>query len=297
MSSSSERQQRAAGEAHRVGDDREQRQRDEQSDQPRHHEHFEIVDAHRLQRIDLIVEPHDADLGGERAAGAAGDDDRRQQHAHLAQHCDRDQIDGEDLGAELLQLLRAQIRDDHADQEGDQRHDRDRLDAGLIDVPRDRGQPQVVHAAQGPQARDGDAPQETECRRAAGAPAAPTRARSTPRRCSNGRARTQARLHRRVRRHVLDERAGARAARRRNSTCAPACLRLSSRVRSSQAPERSMPRRRRTRRRCARALARQLARNAASIAAMFSSAPCAAQTQRQRRRRFSFDSSSTGGCD
>ena len=51
----------------------------------------------------------DADLGGEGAAGAAGDDDRRQQHAELAQHADRHEVDREDLGAERAQLLRADV--------------------------------------------------------------------------------------------------------------------------------------------------------------------------------------------
>jgi hypothetical protein len=47
-------------------------------------------------------------------------------------------IDGKDLRAELPQLLRAQVRDDDADQEGDQRNDRNRLDARFIYMSRDR---------------------------------------------------------------------------------------------------------------------------------------------------------------
>ena len=60
-----------------------------------------------MQRIDLLVELHRADLGGERAARAAGDDDRGQQHAELAQHADRDQVGHEDVDAVAAQLLRA----------------------------------------------------------------------------------------------------------------------------------------------------------------------------------------------
>ena len=38
-------------------------------------------------------------------AGAAGDDDGGQQDAHLAQHRDADQVDGEQSCAELAQLI------------------------------------------------------------------------------------------------------------------------------------------------------------------------------------------------
>ena len=91
-----------------------------------------------IERIDLLVELHRAELGGEGAAGAAGDDDRGEQHAELAQHADGHQVDHEDVGAELAQLLRAQVGDDDADEKGDERHDRDRGDAGVVHVPRDR---------------------------------------------------------------------------------------------------------------------------------------------------------------
>ena len=103
-----------------------------------------------LQRIHLLVELHGADLGGEGAAGAAGDDDRGQQHAELAQHADGHQVDHEDVGAELAQLLRAHVRQDHRDQEGDQRHDRNRGDAGVVDMACDRDRPPVAADAAAP---------------------------------------------------------------------------------------------------------------------------------------------------
>ena len=117
-----------------------------------------------FERIHFLVELHRADLGGERAARAAGDDDRGEQHAELAQHADGDEVDHEDLGAELLQLLRAHVRDDHADQERDQRDDGNRGDAGVVDMPRDGGRPQALAARECAAQRDDDAPEKREAR-------------------------------------------------------------------------------------------------------------------------------------
>jgi hypothetical protein len=61
------------------------------------------------------------------------------------------QVDDEDLGAEILQLLSAHVGNDHADQEGDQRHDRNGGDAGVVDVASDRGGPQPARTYQRPQ--------------------------------------------------------------------------------------------------------------------------------------------------
>ena len=43
------------------------------------HEEAHRVEAHRRQRVDLLVDAHRADLGGERGAGAAGEQDRGHQ--------------------------------------------------------------------------------------------------------------------------------------------------------------------------------------------------------------------------
>ena len=56
---------------------------------PRQHEHLDRVEAERAHRVDLLVHLHRADLRGEGAARAAGDDDRGQQDAELAQDRDR----------------------------------------------------------------------------------------------------------------------------------------------------------------------------------------------------------------
>src|SRR5688572_12462318 len=139
-------QDRAADESHGVGDDRQDRQRDDEAQDARDHQYLDRIHPHGAQRVDLVVQLHGADLGRERAARAAGDDDGGQQHAELAQHRDSDEIDDEDLAAELPELLRADVGDDHRDQEGDQRHDRHRGEARLVDVAHDRGQAQALHA-------------------------------------------------------------------------------------------------------------------------------------------------------
>ena len=126
MSSCSERQKAAAGEPHRVRDDRQQRQGDDERDDSRHDQQLDRIHTHRAQRVGLLVELHHADFRGKRAPRAAGDDDGRQQNAHLAQHRDRTRSTTNMSAPKLRELLRSEIGDDHADQKGDQRDDRDR---------------------------------------------------------------------------------------------------------------------------------------------------------------------------
>ena len=71
-----------------------------------------------------------------------GDHDRGQQDPDLAQGRDAEQVDREDLGAEAAQLIGALIGHHDADQERDQADDRQRVDAGLLQVMGERGQPQ-----------------------------------------------------------------------------------------------------------------------------------------------------------
>ena len=131
-------QKSAARKSHGVRDDGEAGERYDEADHARDDEKLDGVHAHRAQGIDLLVELHDADLRGECAAGAARDDDGGEQHAHLAQHRDGDEVDDEDGGAEPRQLLRAEVRDHHTDEKCDERDDGDGAHAGLLNVPRDR---------------------------------------------------------------------------------------------------------------------------------------------------------------
>ena len=85
-----------------------------------------------VERVDLLVGLHRAELGGERRAGAPGEDDADHHRRHLARHADADQIGDVDLRAELHELDRAEEREDHADQEADQADDRQRARADLL---------------------------------------------------------------------------------------------------------------------------------------------------------------------
>ena len=57
------------------------------------------------------------------------------------------QIDGEDLGAEALELVGALIGQHHADQEGEQADDGQRVDAGFLDLVDQGGDAQIACAA------------------------------------------------------------------------------------------------------------------------------------------------------
>ena len=84
-----------AAERGEIGDDRQARQGDHQRHQPRKNQHADRIEADDGQRIDLLAHLHRADFGGDRAARTAGDHDRGQEHADLAQHQDADEVDDE----------------------------------------------------------------------------------------------------------------------------------------------------------------------------------------------------------
>jgi hypothetical protein len=109
-----------------------ERRHQERGDDARRHQETHRVEAHRRDRVDLLVDAHRADLGGERRARAAGEQDRGHQRAELAQHRQPDQVGDEDLGAEALHRHRRLEREDHAEQEADQRDDRQRVGADAL---------------------------------------------------------------------------------------------------------------------------------------------------------------------
>ena len=123
---------RAAEDADEVGVQAEQRHHQAQGDGARQDQELHRVDAHGGERVDLLGHLHGAELRGERGAGAAGHDDAGHQRAHLVHDGDADQVGDVDLGAELLELDRADEGHDDADQEADQRDDRQRVGAGLL---------------------------------------------------------------------------------------------------------------------------------------------------------------------
>ena len=98
-------------------DERQQRHRDQQRERARQHQHFDRIKAERANRVDLLARFHRSYLRGECAAGTAGDQDRGEQHAELAQERIADELDREHARAEVAQHGRAEERDDRADEE------------------------------------------------------------------------------------------------------------------------------------------------------------------------------------
>ena len=158
------RHQPAAIQRRHRAEEGQDRQRHHQRQHARQDQHLDRIETHGAQRVDLLAHLHRAEFGGVGAAGAARHHDRHQQHADLAQHQHAEHVDDEDVGAELAEMKDALLRDDAADQEGDQHDDRHRAPARPV--------------------RD-DAPSRSGGSRAGGS--APGRRRPAPRRaCRSG---------------------------------------------------------------------------------------------------------------
>ncbi len=103
-------------------------------DQPRKDQHADRVQPDHRQRIDLLAHLHRADFGSNGAARAAGYHDRRHQHAEFAQDQHADEIDDEDVGAEVGKLIGALLRHNSPN---DKRHEQDNrygADAHAVDL-------------------------------------------------------------------------------------------------------------------------------------------------------------------
>ncbi len=107
-----------------IGDEGQERQSEHQSDEARHDQHIDRIEAHHAQRIDLLAHFHRAQFGRDRRAGAAGDHDRGEKHAQFAQRQNADEIDRISRRAEAFQQIDAALGDDAADEKIDERDDR-----------------------------------------------------------------------------------------------------------------------------------------------------------------------------
>ena len=76
---------------------------DQRGKHPRHDQKPHRLQPHGFERVDLLAHFHGADLGGEGRTRAAGENDRRHQRPHLAQHRQADHIGDKNLRAELTQ--------------------------------------------------------------------------------------------------------------------------------------------------------------------------------------------------
>ena len=124
----------AAEDADDVGEEDHQRQGDHQRDDARQHQEPLRLEAHDAHGVDLLGDLHHPQLGGVGGAGAArhhdGGDERRQ----FPRHRDTDHVHDEDVGAELLQLHRPLVGDDHPDEEAGEGDDGQGAHARVLDV-------------------------------------------------------------------------------------------------------------------------------------------------------------------
>jgi hypothetical protein len=117
--------------------------------------------------VDLLVDLHGAELGGEGGPRPPGHDHGRHHGAHLARHPDPDQVGDVDLRPELPQLHGADVGEDHAHQEADQAHDGQRLRADFLQDEHQIGAPVARAADREARQRDDRLSDEAECRGAA----------------------------------------------------------------------------------------------------------------------------------
>ena len=97
-------------------------------------EHLDGIEAHGSKRVDFLAHLHRAKLGGVGAAGAARHHDGDEQHADFARDQNADHVDDIVLGAELAEMEEALLRDDAADEEGNQQDDRRGLPADPVEL-------------------------------------------------------------------------------------------------------------------------------------------------------------------
>ena len=117
------------------------------------------------KRVDLLAHLHRAKLGGVGAAGAARHHDGHEQHADFARDQNADHVDHIVLGAELAEVEEALLRDDAADEEGNQDDDRRGLPADPVELMDRRGEAEVLRVADDPQQGQADGSQHVQKRK------------------------------------------------------------------------------------------------------------------------------------
>ena len=127
-----EADERAADDPHQVGIDGHQRHHDHQREGTGHDEVVDWIDTESFQCVDLLVDLHRADLCCERGAGTARHDDPGHDRSELSNDPEADEIGSEDGSAEFLELNGTDKTEDHADEEADDTHDSEGLDADLL---------------------------------------------------------------------------------------------------------------------------------------------------------------------
>ena len=214
----------------------EQRHRDHAAPEARRDDARERIDRHHLHRGKLLRRLHEADLGGDRAARAAREQQAGDDRPQLAHQRQRDQ-DAERLGgAVALQHVVALQREHHPDEQARHQDDHERQHAGEIDLA--QREPDALQALGRVQEhREGEARREAQARDRA-ARAAADAPQSVGDGASGHRGRTPCRAARR--RHGTGP--GRRPVRRRTA----ARTGRATRARRPECPGRRCDRRRRS---------------------------------------------------
>ena len=162
MPSDDLRGERAARQRDDVGPHHEERHRHAERDHARQDQPQAVRDAHHAHRVEFLGHAHHADLRGDRRARAARHQNRRQHRPQFANHRQPENIDDVLVRAKQPQLLRRQIAQHDADQERDQRGDRQGLGAGVIDVRGDLGPRRDLRFARDREKIEHDAPEHAD---------------------------------------------------------------------------------------------------------------------------------------
>ena len=128
----------AADDAHEVGHDRQRRDQEDAGQEPRHDQVVDRVGAHALQGVDLLGDAHRAQLGGHRAADAAGQHRRRQHRPQLADQRHVDHRPQPRFQAQIAEREIALHGQHHADERAGQGDHRQAEHADLIEVRQQR---------------------------------------------------------------------------------------------------------------------------------------------------------------
>ena len=127
----------AADDTDDVGKENHQRQGDHHGNHPWQHQEPVRLEAHDAHGVDFLGDFHHADLRRVGRARAARHHDGRNQGRQLAGHGNGDHVHHEDVRPELLQLHRALVGYDHADEKAGQGDDGQGPHAGFLNVLHD----------------------------------------------------------------------------------------------------------------------------------------------------------------
>src|SRR5215813_4387614 len=121
-----------AEDAHDVEERRHHRERHDAGQNRRRDQITKWIERHHGERVDLLGDPHDADLGGQRRAGPPGDHQRGQHRAELADQRERDRRTEKRLRAEARERQIHLQAEHHAGEGASEDDDQERAIADVV---------------------------------------------------------------------------------------------------------------------------------------------------------------------